>query len=75
MPNYKNEKSSTDNQKLIRKNFYILKEIYKSLTQDEEVNLNFYENNFFYENIKEFFISYEYMNSVVELKDKDPDKE
>ena len=73
--NYKNKSSSSKYQKLIRKNFHILEEIYKSLTQDDEIDAKFYENNFFYESIREFIISFDYLNSVIELKDKNSEKE
>ena len=72
--NYKNEDSSSENQKLIKKNYCILEEIYNDLTHNNKRSLNFYEDNYFYQGIKEFASSFEYMKSVIEIKDKDLEK-
>ena len=69
--NCQNEKQ----QKLIRKNYHILEEIYCGLIPgDEEINYTFYEENFFYEEIREFIESFEYLNSIIQIKDKYLDK-
>ena len=68
------EKSSSKNKKIIKKNFHILEELYFSLIPEEEIKYTFYEENYFYEEIKEFIKSFEYLNSIINIKDKDLDE-
>ena len=72
--NYKNEKSSSNVQKIARKNFYILEEIYNSLIRNDEKDAKDYEENYFYEEIKEFIDSFNYMKSIIEIKDESIEK-
>ena len=72
---YKNEKQYSENQILLRKNYYFLEEIYNSLDlNDIEENTFFYEENYFYEEIKEFINSFNYMTSILEIHDKEMDE-
>ena len=56
------------------KNFNILDEIYNGLIINEEQDSKYYEDNYFYEEIKEFIDSFDYLKSIILLKDKQVDK-
>ena len=64
---YKNEETSSDNQKLIRKNFHILEEIYNELINES------YDGNYFYDEVSEFISSFIYLKSVIEIKNTELD--
>ena len=72
---YKDEKPNSDKQILIRKNYYIIEEMYKCLNlNDNNQDAKFYESNYFYEEINEFIKSFNYMNSILEIHDEEMDE-
>ena len=73
--NYKNEKRNSKNLIILRKNYYILEDIYNCLDlYDDDEGVKFYEENYFFEEIKEFISSFNYMKSIIEIHDIEMDK-
>ena len=68
--NYKNDESSSQNQKILKKNLHILEEIYDILTTNGEEYIYNYCDNYFNKEIREFISAYNYLNSIIEIKDK-----
>ena len=64
------DNSKKDNQKIILKNIHILEEIYNGLVFHNSQNVKFLKDNFFNDYIKDFISSFNYMKSVIEIRDR-----